>query len=114
MRKLILIAALFALPACAHADSDDLPPVRTVNRVDVKKYLGRWYEIASFPQRFQKDCTASTADYSLREDGKLSVLNQCRIGSPDGKLKTAKGVAYAVDETYAKLRVSFFWPFYGY
>lgn len=92
----------------------NLPELRTVSHLDLNRYLGKWYEIASFPQSFQKGCTASTANYSLRDDGEIDVLNRCRKGSPDGEEKTAKGRARVVDSvTNAKLEVSFFRPFWG-
>jgi apolipoprotein D and lipocalin family protein len=82
--------------------------------VEVSRYLGRWYEIARYEQSFQKDCEGVTADYSLRDDGKIRVLNSCFVGSLDGKPKTATGKAKVVDSaTNAKLKVSFFGPFYG-
>ncbi len=94
--------------------ADDLPPLRTVERVELNRYLGVWYEISSFPQRFQKGCVASMATYSLRSDGKVDVLNQCRNETLDGKLRSAKGTAWVVDKkTNAKLKVRFFWPFSG-
>jgi apolipoprotein D and lipocalin family protein len=63
---------------------------------------------------FQKGCTATTADYSLREDGLIEVINSCRKKTLDGKLKQAKGKAKVVDPaTNAKLKVSFFGPFWG-
>lgn len=81
-------------------------------RVDLQKYLGRWYEIARYEQGFQKGCEGVTADYSLRADGSIDVLNRCR--KPDGKSSEARGRAKVVDEdTNAKLKVSFFGPFYG-
>ena len=80
--------------------------------VVLNSYLGRWYEIARYEQGFQKDCDGVTADYALRADGKISVLNKCR--KPDGSLKSAEGKAKIVDPlTNAKLKVSFFGPFYG-
>ena len=80
--------------------------------VALNSYLGRWYEIARYEQGFQKDCDGVTADYALRDDGKLSVINTCR--KPDGKIKQATGKAKVVDTaTGAKLKVSFFGPFYG-
>jgi len=80
----------------------------------VTRYLGTWYEIASFPQSFQRGCTATTATYTLRDDGQLDVINRCRLGSPDGKAKEARGRARVVDRvTNAKLDVSFFRPFWG-
>ncbi len=94
--------------------SDKLPPLETVPRVGLNRYMGTWYEIASFPQRFQKGCVASMATYSLRKTGKVNVLNQCRNETLDGKLRTAKGTAWVVDKsTNAKLKVRFFWPFSG-
>ncbi len=96
------------------AASESLPPLQTVPKVDLDRYMGTWYEIASFPQRFQKGCVASKATYSLRSDGRVSVLNECRDKTLDGKLRTAKGTAWVVDKsTYAKLKVRFFWPFSG-
>jgi len=107
-----MITALVALTLFvpAFASAEDMRPVRTVPQVNLNRYMGKWFEISSFPQSFQKGCTKTTATYSLRSDGKVDVLNQCIV---NGKLKNAKGVAYAADNTNAKLRVSFFWPFYG-
>ncbi len=80
--------------------------------VELNRYLGRWYEIARYEQGFQKDCEGVTADYSLREDGKIRVVNTCR--KPDGKVDDAVGKAKVVDGSQgAKLKVSFFGPFYG-
>jgi apolipoprotein D and lipocalin family protein len=91
-----------------------LPPLETVAHVDLARYLGTWYEIASFPQSFQRGCTATTATYTLRSDGDIDVRNRCRKGSIDGEEKTALGRARVVDRaTNAKLEVSFFRPFWG-
>ena len=91
------------------------PAMNVVESVDLERYTGKWYEIASFPQFFQRGCVASSATYSLREDGRLDVLNECRDESFDGKLRQAEGVAWVVDpsESTAKLKVRFFWPFSG-
>lgn len=98
----------------ANAQAGDTPTLNTVKYVDLNRYLGKWYEIASFYQRFQKDCVASTATYTQREDGDIDVLNECRIKTFDGKLKQARGKAWVEDkETNAKLKVSFFWPIWG-
>lgn len=102
--------------ACATTTTErlGLPPLETVEHVDVERYMGLWYEIAAFPQRFQKGCTGTTATYTLRSDGQVDVLNRCRKDSLDGKKKAAKGRARVVDaETHAKLEVSFFRPFWG-
>ncbi len=91
-----------------------LPELRTVDHVDLARYLGTWYEIASFPQRFQRGCTATTATYSLRADGELDVVNRCRDGAVTGPERTARGRARVVDRaSNAKLEVSFFRPFWG-
>jgi apolipoprotein D and lipocalin family protein len=91
-----------------------LPEVRTVGHVDLSRYTGDWYEIANFPQSFQRGCTASTATYAARSDGDIDVLNRCRQGSVDGPEKSARGRARVVDKaSNAKLEVSFFRPFWG-
>ncbi len=85
--------------------------LEVVPKVDLEKYLGKWYEIAHLPARFQADCSETTATYTLLKDGKISVLNECKR---NGKTKTAKGKAKIVDKASgAKLKVTFFWPFYG-
>ena len=89
---------------------DDLDVVPSV---DLNRYVGRWYEIARLPNGFQKKCADTvSANYTLLADGKIEVLNRCRKAS--GEFTTAKGKAKIVDKkTNAKLKVTFFWPFYG-
>ncbi len=92
----------------------DNQSLETVASVDVDRYLGRWYEIASCPVWSRKNCMAITADYSHREDGLIKVVKSYRKGSLKGKLKQATGRAKVVDQaTNAKLKVSFFGPFWG-
>jgi apolipoprotein D and lipocalin family protein len=80
--------------------------------VDLERYLGRWYEIARYEQRFERGCTAATADYSLRDDGNIDVVNRCLKSG--GRQSEARGIAKVVDRnSNAKLKVSFFRPFYG-
>jgi len=94
------------------AESDSAPEV--VSRVEIDRYMGTWYEIARYPNRFQKNCLSSTATYKLREDGKIEVINQCSSKKNPGETKTAHGKAWVVDPvSNAKLKVSFFWPFRG-
>jgi len=110
---LLLLTCLFLL-TCASGVRRGVPPLQVVPRVDLNRYLGTWYEIARFPHRFQEGCVATQATYTLLEDGKIGVLNQCRKNSLEGELSTAKGKAWVVDtETNAKLKVRFFWPFSG-
>jgi apolipoprotein D and lipocalin family protein len=88
--------------------------LKTVDHVDVKRYMGTWYEIAKFPQRFQKGLVGVTATYSPLPNGKVRVINSGYKEDFNGKLKTIKGKAWVVDTaTNAKLKVSFFWPFSG-
>jgi apolipoprotein D and lipocalin family protein len=88
--------------------------LKTVDHVDIERYMGTWYEIAKFPQRFEDGLVGITATYSLLPNGKVRVLNSRYVGDFNGKLKTAKGKAWVVDKkTNAKLKVSFFWPFAG-
>jgi len=110
MGKTLSTMLLVLAAACASAPSK---PLETVAKVDLSRYVGMWYEIASFPTWFQKGCVGSTAFYSLREDGDINVLNRCRK-EPGGALDSASGTAWVVDAaTNAKLKVRFFWPFSG-
>lgn len=89
-------------------------PLQTVPWIDLKRYLGDWFEIATIPQSFQRECTATRASYSLRDDGDIDVVNTCRVGAIDGPMKKIRGRARVVDhQTNAKLKVSFFRPFWG-
>ena len=109
----ILLASL-VIAGCAFGRKQATPPLQVVPTVDLTRYVGTWYEIARFPHRFQEGCVGSRATYSLLEDGKVGVLNECYKGGFDGPLSSAKGKAWVVDtETNAKLKVSFFWPFSG-
>jgi apolipoprotein D and lipocalin family protein len=87
--------------------------LRTVEKVELDRYLGRWFQLAYFPARFQPvSCGLATAEYSLKRNGRIEVLNSCWGeefgGKPD---RSAKGTAWPADETNSKLKVRFFWPF---
>lgn len=116
LQRMLVGLAVILLPGAittASAQPSGLPPLRTVERVDLSRYLGRWYEIARLPNSFQKACLKSRADYSLRDDGDITVLNSCE-DKQDGSLRQSKGRAWVVDPvTNARLKVSFFWPFRG-
>lgn len=110
-----LSLAVIALSACSvlgsrHPVGNPSVP-QPAKGVEIDRYLGRWYEIARYEQSFQKGCEAVTADYSLRPDGSIDVLNRCR--KADGTCRGARGLAKVVSESGAKLKVSFFGPFYG-
>ena len=116
MKILFISALLTAAPVALFGMGapESLPPLEVVPQVDLSRYMGTWYEIARFPHRFQEGCVATKATYALREDGKVDVLNECRAESIDGPVRTAKGTARVVAEkSYAKLKVTSFWPFYG-
>lgn len=67
-------------------------PVKTIASLDVPRYMGTWYEIAKFPNWFQKKCVSNTqAVYSIRPDGNLKVLNSCKTA--DGEISQAEGTA---------------------
>lgn len=109
---LVCLAAAGCSPPPVNRNSSE--PLTSVTSVDLDRYLGRWYEIARYENRFEKNCGGVTADYSMRDDGLIGVVNTCREGSPSGRARTAHGKARIVDEaTNAKLEVSFFGPFWG-
>ena len=108
-REVLATVALVGLTAVALKAQNK--PLATVGHVDLNKYLGKWYEIAAFPQSFEKGCSCTSAEYSLRPDGDIEVKNTCL---KNGKTKTAIGKAVVKDKnTNAKLSVTFFWPFSG-
>ena len=116
MKSLFKIAlALLTLTSVgAFASGPARPEVPFVKNFDSSSYLGTWYEMGSIPQSFQKGCTCTRANYSLRSDGKIDVLNECRLNSPQGELKKAHGKARFVGATdEGHLQVSFFLWFYG-
>jgi len=109
---LVLLPLLFS--GCAARNGNSMKPLETVNFVDLQRYTGQWYEIARYHHRFQEGCVGSTATYSLRDDGKINVVNECYDKSFSGELRAVQGKAWVVDkETNARLKVSFFWPFAG-
>jgi apolipoprotein D and lipocalin family protein len=114
MRTLLLLVGVLVAGCASTTERLKLPPLTSVAQVDVNRYLGTWYEIASFPQSFQKDCTGTTANYTALDDGDLRVENRCRKKSLDGPEDVAVGRARVVDKvTNSRLEVSFFRPFWG-
>lgn len=111
------LIVLLLLSAClAGKVAKAVGPVQTVDSVDLQRYLGRWYQQAFFPARFQKaDCgKVVTAEYSLLKNGKIRVINTCYSDAAGTVVKSqAKAKAWSVDPSNAKLKVRFFWPFTG-
>ena len=100
-------AGLVGLAACAHRTA----PAADVPVVDWQRYLGTWHELARYDHRFERGLQAVTATYSMREDGRIRVLNAGHRGSPQGERSEAEGVARIVGSN--ELSVTFFWPFSG-
>ncbi len=81
--------------------------VQAVQQVDLQRYVGRWFEVARFPQRHQENCDQAEANYRVSDDGKVIVENSC-VDTKDGKIRKVQGIAEVVDTTSnAKLKVSF-------
>lgn len=113
MRFVVPIVAIILLASCnlqpVYRRSDAPLPVA---RIDIERYVGLWHEQARLPNSFERDCTAVTADYALRDDGLISVRNSCR--DLKGSTRVANGRARVVGaEGEAKLKVSFAGPFWA-
>jgi len=111
--SLLLTFSFLLVLSCTDTNSQMLDKT-TVKELDLNRYLGKWYEIARFPHSFEKDLVGVTATYSLRDDGKIKVLNQGYKNTLEGELSVAEGKAKIPNKLEpAKLKVSFFWIFYG-
>jgi apolipoprotein D and lipocalin family protein len=106
MKKIFYMIIALSLFSCKQ-----YKPLLTVSSVDLVKYKGVWYEIAAFPQSFEKGCSCTSAEYILTDKNYVRVVNTCM---KDGKLNVAKGKAFVVKgSNNSKLKVQFFWPFKG-
>jgi len=103
---LALAAAASSHASVVHAQAPPSAEVRSVPFVDLDRYLGDWFEIARYPNRFQRTCVGDVrASYARRPDGRLDVVNRCR--TPDGVIE-ARGIARVVDDrTFSRLKVRF-------
>jgi len=112
---LIMILASLALYSCGDKSTTaDIIDSSTVENVDIERYMGRWYEIARFPNRFEKNLVGVTADYSLNKNGRIKVVNSGYKNTLRGELKQAHGRAKIPDpEQPGRLKVAFFLFFYG-
>lgn len=109
MKKVILVLTILLLTGCLGMPEGVTP----VKDFEINRYLGKWYEIARLDHSFERGLENVTAEYAMRNDGGVSVLN--RGYSPETrKWKEARGKAYFVDNSNeGYLKVSFFGPFYG-
>lgn len=110
---LLAVCMTFLTATTRGQSSEEKSRMETVAHVDLKRYAGRWFEIARYPNRFQRKCASdTTADYTLRPDGRIDVLNSCKQDNQE--VRKARGTARVVDkQSNAKLKVTFFWPFSG-
>ena len=108
-----IIIALYVF-ICSNPALMNSQTIDSLPHVDLKRYAGKWYEIASYPQRFQKGCHCTTAEYTLSDKGYVIVENRCNRDSINGKQTYIKGKAFVEKGSgNAKLKVQFFWPFRG-
>ena len=101
---------LFLICACA---KNEIPQNLIVQNFDANKFLGTWYEIARIDNRFEKDLTDVKADYSIKDNGKIKVVNS-GYNTEKQENKSIEGVAYVIEDGVGQLKVSFFRPFYAY
>ena len=109
--------AVLALTACASLITSGRVGNKAVPQpakpVDLNRYAGLWYEIGRYENRFERDCEGVTAEYRKRDNGEIEVINTARKSSLAGPVKTAHGKARVLPGSdNAKLKVSFFGPFY--
>jgi apolipoprotein D and lipocalin family protein len=107
----LLTMASFAFAGCSFFISSNYPPLETAPSVDIQKYTGLWYEIASIPVSAQQGCSCTTAEYSLASDGTIRVVNRCRKGNDSDQVTGKASVVPGSNN--AKLKVKFFWIFGG-
>jgi apolipoprotein D and lipocalin family protein len=110
MKKTVL--TLLIIMIFSTAQSQKSPSV--VSSVDLNRYKGLWYEIARLPNFFERKLKCTSATYTIRDDGRITVLNKGYYISDPKKSTSSKGIAWIPDKNSpAKLKVQFFWPFSG-
>lgn len=108
MLKIICIISGLLLFSCSSTKY-----LKTVEKVDINKYMGTWYEIARYDHSFEKGLKCVSANYTLRDDGRVTVLNK-GVKENSNEIKSAKGIAKIPDTNFPGiLKVSFFRPFWG-
>ena len=113
-RKTYLLAGLGLVGgglAYMNARKNNNRPLKTVDKVDLRRYSGKWYEIATIPHSFEKDCACSIAEYHLNPDGYLEITNSCL---QEGRQKVVNAKAFPIEgSNNSKLEVQYFWPIKG-
>jgi len=111
--RITFYISLLVITACAGTGNKTKAQMDAVKDVDINRYMGTWYEIARFPHSFEKNLQGVTATYTLRDDGRVNVLNQGYKNSLSGKLKKARAMAKIPDKSQpGRLKVYFF-PLFG-
>lgn len=105
MRLLAAVAAAAVLVGCANSGTGVTPP-KTVDKVDLQRYQGTWYELARLPMFFQRNCAQSQAHYQLQANGSVAVLNTCRSLTGESLQASGQAVLQQAGQT-DKLWVSF-------
>ena len=112
----LVVGAALALSACAtfqRGPVGNAAVLQPTKAVDLNRYAGLWYEIGRYENGFERDCEGVTARYTVRDDGIVEILNTCRQDSVTGPSKSSNGKAKVLEGSdNAKLKVSFFGPFY--
>lgn len=114
MKKQINLLLTILIILCSCKGQESMIDKTVVKHLDIERYLGQWYEIARFDNKFERGLVGVTANYSMRDDGKIKVVNSGYKGSLDGEKSVAVGKAKIPNPNVpSKLKVSFFWIFYG-
>lgn len=113
MKKTYIIITFLVLIFSCNSQNSMIDKT-VVKELDIDKYLGTWYEIARFDHRFERGLVGVTANYSMRDDGKIKVINSGFKNTLNGEKSEAIGKAKIPNpKEPSKLKVSFFWFFYG-
>lgn len=108
---IILVCIMLGLGSCRADNSNQKIDNSTIETLDVARFMGKWYEIARYDHRFEKDMTNVSATYTLLDNGRIEVLN---AGYKNGEYKEIKGKAKQPNpDDPGKLKVSFFLWFYS-
>lgn len=109
MRTVALAGAVLALAACTAGESyrDEDRDLVAAPQVDLSRYAGRWFEIARFPNRFEKNCAGVSHDYTPKPDGRLDVVITCRLATLAGPIEQFEGEARVTGDRGSELKISF-------
>jgi apolipoprotein D and lipocalin family protein len=106
LQKILTGAVCFALLGCS-----SYPPIATVDHVDLQRFMGDWYVIASIPTFVEKGAHNAVESYRLNEDGTIATTFTFRAGSFDGEQKTYHPTGYVIDpQSNAVWGMQFIWP----